>query len=181
MIKLIPCNNPDLRSYYSGTYLVRVYPEGAKVVRCDTVESGSLRVFDAGGQYEWCTKDKLRVRFFEPFYDEDGTLVGHETGRSYKRAPTYDGHSSEILEDLTKIVSDGTLPTLFNSSTGSGRIGSKFYVYKIRGVSYLYYLGEPVGLYNNGTFLVPEPIVLDRLREIIFNERLNYGLVRVSL
>lgn len=175
MIRLIPCSRSDTQSYYSGCTVVYRNDKG-ELIPCivHEVPSKSELYVRAGGGAFAVSKQDVFVKYFEPYVDDHGNVIGVETARSYKRAPVYDASQLKYLKDL---LGSG-LKSTFNGV--QGRIGSQYYVHEHRSVNYLVHLGEPIGLYNDGAFFIKDAALAERFRECINEEGLTYNVVQYT-
>ena len=173
MIRLINCNSNDMRSYYNDTTLILINEDGSKeAVTVDGVADRShLIVVPHGKRSMTVSRDRLRVHYFEPFYTDDGELLGTSVARNYKRAPWFShGH----LDSVNSVLNSSYKST-FNGVRG--RIGTQFYVTPWNGTNLVMYLGELVGVYHDNIFWIHDSCIRERLKEIIYKEGLNYDVV----
>lgn len=174
MIRLISCNKSDMQAYYNGTTLMMLRdgkPHAVNVT--EILTRAELRVQDARGSFSMSRAD-LYVKYFEPFYTDDGRVLGVRSQRSYKRAPVYDRSDLKYLDT----ISDSGLTSTFNGT--QGRIGSQFYVTQANRIYVLAYLGELVGFFKDNVFFVKDSCISERLRELIKKEELPYGVVQTT-
>lgn len=176
MIQMINCNSRDMSSYYSGCTVIYVGGEHPYPVNISEITSRTtLMVYD-GEDTVQVDRAQLRVHYFEPFYTDSGEYVGFSVDRSYKRAPVY---STSHFKYLEQMLFTGTLPSTLRKNGVYGRVGHQFYVQNERYGTVLY-RDEPVGVFVDGVFYIPDACIVERLKEILAKEGIQYDVVQTS-
>lgn len=174
MIRLINANHHDMRAYYNETVLMLANEDGSYTpVMVECVNSRTeLTVRPYSKSARLVSRDQLRVHYFEPFYNDDGSLIGTPIARNYKRAPWYEMKDLKVLDKILKNEYTSTFDGNY------GRIGTQFFVTPWQtGTGVVQYLGEMVGLCIDQVFWIPDLCIVERLREIIYKEGMNYDVV----
>lgn len=175
MIQMINCNSRDMSSYYSGCTVI-LLGDKPKVVNIVEVLSRSELLVSDGRDTTSVDRSQLRAHYFEPFITDDGDFIGFSVDRSYKRAPVYDSRQFKYLNQL---LETGTLPSTLPINGAHGRIGHQFYVHNDR-YGALQYRDEFVGVFVEGVFYIPDACIVERLKETLAKEGIQYDVVQTT-
>lgn len=151
---------------------------------------GEGLVFHNGAPYIFCEKhdniadihngnrkrvpySELMVTVLPPFYDARGAYHGHTATRRTSRTI---GYPLNTFGDIMELLRTGDVPRTDGTDY---RLNKDWYVGTFRHLRTLSYKGELVGFLRENTFHVNDPIVADRLQQLITEKAYEF-LVRVA-
>lgn len=159
-------DNDSSRYYAEGL----VFHNGAPYIFCER-EGDNVRI--TNGSTKRVPYSELMVTVLPPFYDARGAYHGHQAGRRTSRSISY---PLNTFGDIMELIRTGDVP---RTEGKDFRLNKDWFVGTLRHLQVLYYKGELVGFLRDSTFYVNDPLIADRLQQLILEKAYEF-LVRSS-
>lgn len=158
LIPLVKCDRGDASRYYRETL---VFHKGEPCMFLEK-DGSRAQVMGANGNIIAVNYTDLRTTILEPFYcASTGDYVGHQAGRRTSRGINYPRNQ---YGDVVSMLNTGDVPQHVYSN--GVRLNKDFRTFIRKGVHYLLYRTEPVGICEDNVYYVSDIFIKERLEKI---------------